>query len=56
MEREYYNALSISNDPDFQIHLKRQPNVCFINNFSVKAYKHGKQIFIFNLYSIIIKQ
>ena len=25
--------MSISNDSDFQIHLKRQPNACFINNF-----------------------
>ena len=32
-EREYYSALSISSDSDFQIHLKRQPNACFINNF-----------------------
>ena len=29
---DYYNALSISSDNDFQIHLKRQPNECFINN------------------------
>ena len=32
-EKEYYSALSISSDSDFQIHLKRQPNACFINNF-----------------------
>ena len=32
-EDQYYDALSISNDSDFQIHLKRQPNACFINNF-----------------------
>ena len=25
--------MSISNDSDFQIHLKHQPNACFINNF-----------------------
>ena len=29
---DYHNALSISSDNDFQIHLKRQPNECFINN------------------------
>ena len=28
-----YSALSISSDSDFEIHLKRQPNACFINNF-----------------------
>ena len=32
-EDQCYDALSISNDSDFQIHLKRQPNACFINNF-----------------------
>ena len=31
-EREYYSALSILSDSDFQIHLKRQLNACFINN------------------------
>ena len=25
--------MSISNDSDFQTHLKRQPNACFMNNF-----------------------
>ncbi|XP_057316777.1 uncharacterized protein LOC130657796 [Hydractinia symbiolongicarpus] len=32
-ESEYYNALSISNDNDFQLYLKRPPNSCFINNY-----------------------
>ena len=32
-EREYCSALSISNDSGFQMHLKRQQNICFINNF-----------------------
>ena len=32
-ERDYYSVLSISSDSSFQIHLKRQPNSCFINNF-----------------------
>ena len=30
---QYYDALSISNDSDFQIHLKHQLNACFINTF-----------------------
>ena len=34
-EQEYYNALTISTDTDFQIHLKRFPNSCFINNYFV---------------------
>ena len=32
-ESEYYEALSISSDKDFQIHFKRPPNSCFINNY-----------------------
>lgn len=32
-ETEYYDALSISTDNDFQLHLKRPPNSCFINNY-----------------------
>ena len=30
-EVDYYEVLSISNDDDFQIHLKRESNVRFIN-------------------------
>ena len=29
----YYEALRISDDNDFQIHLARQPNLCFVNNY-----------------------
>ena len=32
-EEEFYGASSISSDSDFQIHLKRKPNECLINNF-----------------------
>ena len=34
---DYYNALFISIDNDFQIHLKRQPNECFINFYLVEG-------------------
>ena len=34
-EQEYYNALAISTDNDFQVHMKRFPNSCFINNYFV---------------------
>ena len=34
-EEEYYGALSISKEPDFQIHLKQKNNTCFINNVFV---------------------
>ena len=32
-EQEYYEALSTSSDADFQIHLKRHPNSCFVTNY-----------------------
>ena len=32
-EEDYYRALSTSPDEDFQIHLRRPPNSCFINNY-----------------------
>jgi len=30
---DYEKALSISEDEDFQIHLKRMPDSCFVNNY-----------------------
>ena len=35
-ETEYETPLSISDDNDFQVHLKRPPNLCFINNHFAK--------------------
>ena len=32
-EEEYYNALSISPDSDFDLHLKRSLDSCFIKNY-----------------------
>ena len=29
---DYYRAFSISKDEDLGLHLKREPNSCFINN------------------------
>ena len=29
----YYRALPISKDQDLELHLKRQPNSCFVNNY-----------------------
>ena len=31
---EYYNCLSISSGTDYEIHFKRPPNSCFINNYN----------------------
>ena len=33
VEADYYNALSVSTDSDFQVHFKRQTNSCFVNNY-----------------------
>ena len=30
---DYEQALSISDDQDFQIHYRRLPNSCFVNNY-----------------------
>ena len=32
-EDDYYKALPISKDDDLELHLKRQPNSCFANNY-----------------------
>ena len=46
-EEEYDNALSTLSDSDFQFHIKREPNACFINScfffcFFLKVYsKHS---------------
>ena len=32
-EEEYYQALSIASGEDFEIHLRRPPNSCFVNNY-----------------------
>ena len=32
-EQEYHSALAISSDQDYEIHYKRPPNSCFVNNY-----------------------
>ena len=41
-EDQYYNALSISNDSDFQIHIKRAPNACFVNSILTEGLQAWK--------------
>ena len=36
-EEEYYNALSTSSDSDYELHLKRPLDRCFINNVYLVA-------------------
>ena len=33
-EEDYYEALSVAAGSDFEVHLKRSPSSCFINNFN----------------------
>ena len=33
ISKDYYNALSISKDSDYELHLIRAPNSCFVNNY-----------------------
>ena len=55
--QDHYDALSISNDSDFQIHLKRQPNECLINNYfteGLEAWKANINIQpVFNNYKAV---
>ena len=56
-ENQYYNALSISSDSDFQIHIKRAPNARFVNNFfteGLQAWKANINIQpVFNHYKAV---
>ena len=36
---DYYSALSILKDEDLELHLKRQPNSCFVNNYFDVGFK-----------------
>ena len=36
-EEEYYSTLEVSSDLDFQIHIQRKPNSCFVNNYFVEG-------------------
>ena len=33
--QDYYEALSVSSDKDFEIHIRRPPNSCFVNNYFI---------------------
>ena len=38
-EDDYYKALSKSKDEDLELHWKRQPNCCFVNNYFDVGFK-----------------
>ena len=56
-ENDYYKALSTSDDSDFQIHMKRPPNSCFVNNYfdeDLMAWKANIDIQpVFNHYKAV---
>ena len=42
IKEEYERVLKISDDQDFQLHLKRPNDSCFVSNYLVRVYLHGK--------------
>ena len=50
----YYRVLSISKDENLELHLKREPNFCFVNNYfdvCLKAWQANTDIYpVFNEY------
>ena len=56
-EEEYKSALQISDDQDFQLHLKRPADSCFVNNYfdiGILAWKTNVGIQpVFNYYKAI---
>ena len=51
---EYYGSLSVRFN--FKINLKRPPNLCFLNNYSMTALHFGELILIYNPFLIILRQ
>ena len=55
-EDDYYKTLSILKDEDLELHLKRQPNSCFVNNYfdvGLKAWHANMDIQPVNEYKVI---
>ena len=54
---DYCRALSISKDEDLELHLKRQPNSCFFNNYfdvGLKSWQADMDIQpVFNEYKAV---
>ena len=53
---DYYIALSVSKDHYLELHLKRQPNSCFVNNYFDVDLKAWQTNMIFNLLLTSIKR
>ena len=56
-DENYYQALSLSSSTDYELHLKRPPNSCFINNYNpvmLLAWKANMDLQpVFNYYKAI---
>ena len=56
-ETDYYESLAISTSSDFEIHLKRFPNACFVNNYNptiLKAWQANMDLQpVFNYYKAV---
>ena len=56
-EEQYYEAISISSNQDFEIHYYRPPNSCFVNNYfadGLLAWKANMDIQpVFNYYKVV---
>ena len=56
-EQQYYEALSISSNQDFEIYYRRPPNSCFVNNYfadGLLAWKTNMDIQpVFNYYKAV---
>ena len=54
---DYHRALSISRDKDLELHLKIEPNSCFVNNYfdvGLKAWQVNIDIKpVFNEYKAV---
>ena len=57
-EEDYYRALSVSKDNDYELHLIRPPNSCFVNNYfdvGLSAWQANMDIQpVFNEYKAIL--
>ena len=54
-EEQYYNPLAISSGSDFQIHIKRATNACFVNNIFAEGFQVWKaNIECNNLYHLVL--
>lgn len=51
----YYRSLSISEDEDVELNLKRGPDSCFVKNYFDVDLKLGRQIWTYGLFLISIR-